>query len=261
MRLSWLHVLLRNFREFWNCEYYEASRQNLFANFVDLTHSAHLPWLILQPSVDSTTIFYESSFEPLASSTEHIHREKFSWISAKKFLNNNIYIRLAAITINYHDGNSAYNLLLSGAFSVGIPLTVGFRPQLVVVSGLSVGIPLTVGFRLSRSLKLSQSLSQTLSLFSIWLWLSRSHPHEIFLFFTMISFFFHDGILAIKKSFSRNFFFFFHDGILAVKKPFSRIFLSHGGILAITELFHKFFFHMVESRLSRILFTNFSFTW
>jgi hypothetical protein len=26
-------------------------------------------------------------------------------------------------------------------------LTVGFRPQLVVVSGLSVGIPLMVGFR------------------------------------------------------------------------------------------------------------------
>jgi hypothetical protein len=30
---------------------------------------------------------------------------------------------------------------------VGIPLTVVFRPQLVVVTGLSVGIPLTVGFR------------------------------------------------------------------------------------------------------------------
>jgi hypothetical protein len=31
-------------------------------------------------------------------------------------------------------------------FWMGIPLTVGFRPQLVV-SSLSVGIPLTVGFR------------------------------------------------------------------------------------------------------------------
>jgi predicted membrane protein len=67
--------------------------------------------------------------------------------SAKKFLNKDIYILLAAIAINYHDGNSGYNLLLSRAFSVGIPLTVGFRPQLVVVSGLSVGIPLTVGLR------------------------------------------------------------------------------------------------------------------
>jgi hypothetical protein len=125
----------------------DVSRQNLFMNFVDLTRLTHLPWLILQPSVASTTIFYESSIKPLAPSMDHIHREKFSWISAKKFLNNDIYIRLSAITINYHDGNSCYNLLLSRAFSVGIPLTVGFTPQLVVVSGLSVAIPLMVGFR------------------------------------------------------------------------------------------------------------------
>jgi hypothetical protein len=31
--------------------------------------------------------------------------------------------------------------------------------------------------------------------------------------------------------------------------------------LAITEPFREFFFHMVESQLSRSLFTNFSFTW
>jgi hypothetical protein len=114
---------------------------------VDLIRLAHLPWLILQPLVASTTIFYESSLEPLASSTKHIHREKISRTSAKKFLNNDICIRLTAITINYHDQNSGYNSLLSRAFSVGIPLTVGFRPQLVVVSGLSVGIPMEVGFR------------------------------------------------------------------------------------------------------------------
>jgi hypothetical protein len=47
---------------------------------------------------------------------------------------------------------------------LGIPLTVGFMSQLVVVSGFLVGIPLTVGFRLSRSL-----------------WLSRSPFHETFL--------------------------------------------------------------------------------
>jgi hypothetical protein len=41
----------------------------------------------------------------------------------------------------------------------------------------------------------------------------------------------------------------------------SRFFLSHGGMFAITKPFHEFFFHMVESRLSRSLFTNFSFTW
>jgi hypothetical protein len=114
---------------------------------VDLIRLEHLPWLILQPSVASTTIFYKFSLEPLASSTEHIHRGKISRTSTKKFLNNDIYIRLTAITISYHDGNSGYNSLLSRAFLMGIPLTVGFRPQLVVVSGLSVGIPLTVGFR------------------------------------------------------------------------------------------------------------------
>jgi hypothetical protein len=43
-------------------------------------------------------------------------------------------------------------LVVVSGLSVGIPLTVGFRPQLVVVLGLLVGIPLTVGFRLSRSL-------------------------------------------------------------------------------------------------------------
>jgi hypothetical protein len=118
---------------------------NLFANFVDLIRLAHLPWLILQPLVASTTIFYESSLEPLASSTNYVHREKISRTSAKKFLNNGIYIQLDTITINYHDGNSGYNSLLSRAFSVGIHYTMGFGPQLVV-SGLSVGIPLTAGF-------------------------------------------------------------------------------------------------------------------
>jgi hypothetical protein len=44
-------------------------------------------------------------------------------------------------------------------------------------------------------------------------------------------------------------------------EAYLRIFLSHGGIPAITEPFHKFFFHMVESRLSRSLFMNFSFPW
>jgi hypothetical protein len=60
-------------------------------------------------------------------------------------------------------------------------------------------------------------------------WLSRSLFHELFLFsrwnsgyqeaFFTNSSFFHDGILAIKKSFSRTFF-FFHDGILSIRKPF-----------------------------------------
>jgi hypothetical protein len=63
-------------------------------------------------------------------------------------------------------------------------------------------------------------------------WLSGSLSHERFLF--------HNGILAIRKPFSRTFFIFtmefwlpgslshelfsFHDGILATRKPFSRTF-------------------------------------
>jgi hypothetical protein len=41
---------------------------------------------------------------------------------------------------------------------------------------------------------------------------------------------------------------------------FSRSFLSHDGILAITEPFHELLFHMMEFWLSQSLFTNFSFT-
>jgi hypothetical protein len=63
--------------------------------------------------------------------------------------------------------------------------------------------------------------------------------------FSRTFFFFHDGILAITKPFSRTFF-FFHDGILAITKPFSRtFFFFHDGILAITKPFSRtfFFFH------------------
>jgi hypothetical protein len=103
------------------------------------------------------------------------------------------------------DGILGHNLLLSQAFSVGIPSWMGFR--------------------LSRSL-----FSQPVTLFTIEFWLYGSPSHELF-------FFFHDGILAIKKPFSRTFF-FFHDGILAIKEPFSRtFFFFHDGILAIKEPF------------------------
>jgi hypothetical protein len=46
-----------------------------------------------------------------------------------------------------------------------------------------------------------------------------------------------------------------------LSRSLSQIFLSHDGISAITEPFHEFFFHMMESQLSRSLFTSFSFTW
>jgi hypothetical protein len=105
----------------------DASRQNLFSNFVDLIRLACLPWLILQPSVASTMFFYEFPQKPLALLSERFYREKLSLICVKeKILNNTSHIHLTAISINYHDGNSGYNLLLPRAFSVEIPSWMRF---------------------------------------------------------------------------------------------------------------------------------------
>jgi hypothetical protein len=138
---------------------------------------------------------------------------------------------------------------------------MGFSwPQLVVVSGLFGGNPLMDGI-----LAILEPFSRTSSFFTSELWLSRSLFHELFLLFTMefrLSrshshelFFFHDGISAIWKPFSRTFSFFtmefqlsgslshelflfsrwnfgyqeaslmnffsFQDGILAITEPFS----------------------------------------
>jgi hypothetical protein len=123
------------------------------------------------------------------------------------------------------------------------------------------------------------------SFFTMEFWLSGSFCTTSFFFhdgwlsrglFTN-PFFFHDGILAITEPFTRTFSFFtmefwlsgclshelflFSRWNLGYHEAFSRIFLSHGVISAITKPFHEFFFHIVESRLSRSLFTNFSFTW
>jgi hypothetical protein len=81
-----------------------------------------------------------------------------------------------------------------------------------------------------------------------------------FSFFTTITFFFHDGILAIRKPFTRTFF-FFHGGILAIREPFTRTFFFTMEFWLSGILSHELFsFFTVESRLSRSLFTNFSFT-
>jgi hypothetical protein len=129
-----------------------------------------------------------------------------------------------------------------------------FRPQLIIVSGLFGGNPFMDGI-LGHNLLLSQAFFHNLVFFSRWnsryqkafltnfcfftmeFWLSGSLSHELF--------FFHDGILAIKKPFSRTFF-FLHNGILAIKKPFSRtFFFLHDGILAIRKPFSRtfLFFH------------------
>jgi hypothetical protein len=68
----------------------------------------------------------------------------------------------------------------------------------------------------------------------------------------------HGGISAITEPFTN---FSFMRWNIGYHSAFSQIFLSHGGISAIMEPFHKFFFHAMEYRLSRSLFTNFSFSW
>jgi hypothetical protein len=154
------HAFWRNLRKFFeNFKRCYASRQNLFSNFVDLIRLAYLPWLILQPLVASTVIFYEFPHEPLALLSERFYREKLSAICLKeKFLNNGSHIRLTAITTNYHDGNSGYNPLLPQAFSVESLRGWDFRPQLVVVSGLFGGNPFVDGI-LGHNLLLSQAFS------------------------------------------------------------------------------------------------------
>jgi hypothetical protein len=122
-------------------------------------------------------------------------------------------------------------LVVVSGLLVGIPLTLGFRPQLVVVSSLLVGIPLMVGFRLSWSLRLS-----------------RSPFHETFL-----------PLLNSRLSLSpcHEFFPWWNLGYHGAP---SQTYLSHNGVSAITKLLYKLFFHTMEFWPSRSLFTNFSFT-
>jgi hypothetical protein len=101
-----------------------------------------------------------------------------------------------------------HNLLLSQAFSVGIPSWMGFSGlQLVVVSGL---------FFVDGILAVTKPFSQTFSFFTMEFRLSRSLSHELFLFFSRWNFGYHEAFLTN--------FFFFHDGISAITKPFSRTF-------------------------------------
>jgi hypothetical protein len=119
-------------------------------------------------------------------------------------------------------------------FSVGIPLTVGFRPQLVVVSGLSVGIPLTVGFRPQLVVSgLSVGIPLTMGFRLSWsLRLSRSPFNE--LFFHMMDF-------RISQSLSRTF--LPHNGISAITEPVKNFsftrwnFGYHGAFLTFLRTF------------------------
>jgi hypothetical protein len=94
---------------------------------------------------------------------------------------------------------------------------------------------------------LSRSLSHELfSFFSMELWLSRSLSHELFLFsrwnsgyheaFLTNFFFFHDGILAIMKPFSRTFSFFAMEFWLSRSLSHELLFFFHDGTLEIRNL-------------------------
>jgi hypothetical protein len=165
---------------------------------------------------------------------------------------------------------------------VGIPLTVGFRPQLVVVSGLSVGIPLTVGFyAFTKPFTITKPFRK-LFLFHDEI-SAITEPFHVFFFHTLefclsqrllMNLSFSRWNLGYHRAFSRILLsqmesrlswsllmnFSFSRWNLSYYVAFSRILLSHDGISAITEPFHNFFFLTMESRLSRTLFTNSSFT-
>jgi hypothetical protein len=111
-------------------------------------------------------------------------------------------------------------------------------------------------------------LSQA-SFFTMEFGLSRSLSHELFSFFTMFSrafFFFHDGILAITKPFSRTFSFFtmgfwlsrslFHKLFLFSRWDsgyheafFTNFFFFHDGILAIRDLGEDTFYTYITKSI------------
>jgi hypothetical protein len=126
-----------------------------------------------------------------------------------------------------------------------------------------------------------EALHVNFSFFTTEFWLSGSLSYELFFFFhdgilafrkpfSRTLFLFHDGILAIRKPFTRTFFFFFmmefwlsgslshelffffHDGILAIRKPFTRtFFFFHDGILAIRKPFSRTFFSFFTMEFSK----------
>jgi hypothetical protein len=86
----------------------DASRQNLFSNFVDLVSLAYLPWLILQPSVASTVIFSMNlDTSPLPFYRRIFLRRILSIYVNWKILKNATHIHLTAIAIDYHDRTQA----------------------------------------------------------------------------------------------------------------------------------------------------------
>jgi hypothetical protein len=120
---------------------------------VDLIRLAHLPWLILQPSVASTVIFYEFLHEPLALLSQRFYRENLSALCVKEFfLNNTSHIHLMATVMR----TQATTHCCLKPFRWKSLRGWDFRPQLVVVSGLFGGNPFVDGI-LGHNLLLSRA--------------------------------------------------------------------------------------------------------
>jgi hypothetical protein len=116
---------------------------------------------------------------------------------------------------------------------------VGFRPQLVVVSGHFGGNPFDGGIlAFHGAFGYHEALSQTFPL-SLWNSGYRGDFSKIFLS--------HDGISAITQSFHE---FFFHTMEFCLSRSLFTNF-SHDGISAIKEPSHELFFFTMEYRLSR----------
>jgi hypothetical protein len=173
----------------------------------------------------------------------------------KKFFNKDIYVRLVAISINYHGRNLGYNLLLSRAFrweslwwwdlGHNLLLSQAFRWESLWRWDLGHNLLLSQAFQweslwqwdlgFNGASGYHKALSQTLRL-SWW----NSGYHEAF----HTNFFIFSLWNSGHEAFHTNFFLFsrwnsgYHEAF------------SH-------ELF---FFHIMESWLSQSLFTNFSFT-
>jgi hypothetical protein len=129
------------------------------------------------------------------------------------------------------DGILGHNLLLSQAFFGGNPFVDGILGHNLLLSraffhnlfffsrwnsGYQEAFLTNFSLFLRWNSGYQEAFLTNFPFFTMEFWLSGSLSHELF--------FFHDGILAIMKPFSRTFL-FFHDGILAIRKPFSRTFL------------------------------------
>jgi predicted membrane protein len=160
-------------------------------------------------------------FEPLGPS--HLFTRKFCTKTHMFF----------SVTILYRfrtsDWNPGHNLLLSRAFSMGIPLTVGFRPQLVVVSSLSVVIPLMVGFRpqlvvsgLSVGIPLTVGFSPQLVVSGLSVGIPLTVGFRLSRSLCLLRSLFHKTFLPLLNSqlpqslFSQS---FSYDGIQAITEP------------------------------------------